>query len=288
MKNQKNYYNKIMPNPNLGIDLFICENFNNGKKFNTHWHENMQIYFFTQGNAIVTCNKNQYYVKENSIIIINNNDLHSLESLTNNLKFYTIRINSDFLFSNQIDICQTKFFSPLSQNQISFKHLIEGDINVLTCINQIINEYFSAEIGHELAVKSSIYNLIVILLRNYIDKFLTKKEINSKINRLKNFDLVFKYIDQNYSNKITNSDLANILNISTYHFCRTFKELSGKTSTEYINQIRLEKAIEYLSKENLNITEIALICGFENINYFSRLFKKQYKIAPTKFRKNHL
>lgn len=285
MKDLKTYYNKKMPDPNLGIDIFLCEKFNKGRKFNTHWHENMQLYFFTKGKALVGCDKKRYYVTTNSIIVINNNELHFLESLSDDLKFYTIRIDSSFLFSNQVDLCQTKFLSPLSQNLICFQNLIENDKQILNCVTITIEEYFSKKIGYELAVKSFIYQLIVLLLRKYIRKFLTRKELISKVNNLKRFDLIFKYIDSNYSKKICTENLANIMHITTYHFCRIFKQMTGKTTTDYINGVRLEKAADYLNNGNMNITEIALRCGFDSINYFSRLFKRNYNVSPTEFKK---
>ncbi|GMQ58514.1 AraC family transcriptional regulator [Vallitalea sediminicola] len=285
MKNSQTYYYRKMSDPNLGIDILLAETFNRGRKFNTHWHENMQLYFFTEGEAIVECSTNQYNVTTDSIIVINNNELHSLESLSDNLKFYIISIDSSFLFSNQVDLCQTKFLSPLSQNQISFQNSIDNDRQILECINKIIQEYLSREMGYELAVKSAIYQLIVLLLRNYISKFLTKKELVSKVNNLKRFNIIFKYIDNNYHIKISTQELANILNTSTYHFCRMFKETTGKTPTDYINGIRVDKSVDYLNKGQLNITEIALKCGFDSINYFSRLFKKHYNVSPTKFQK---
>ncbi len=53
MKNLQTYYSKKMSNPNLGIDIFLAENYKKGVKFNTHWHEHMQLYFFTKGSALV-------------------------------------------------------------------------------------------------------------------------------------------------------------------------------------------------------------------------------------------
>lgn len=285
MKDLKTYYYKKMPDPNLGIDIFLAQNFKKGIKFNEHWHENMQLYFFTEGNALVECNKKHYYVTTDSIIVINSNELHSLESLSDNLNFYTIRIDSSFLFSNQVDLCQTKFLSPMLQNQISFQNLIENDKQILDCVTMTIQEYFSKKIGYELAVKSFTYQLIVLLLRQYVSKFLTRKELISKVNNLKRFDLIFEYIDNNYFKKITTQDLSNIVHISTYHFCRIFKQMTGKTPTDYINGIRLKKAVDYLNKGDLNITEIALRCGFDSVNYFSRLFTKHFDVSPTKFKK---
>nr|WP_223919452.1 helix-turn-helix transcriptional regulator [Clostridium sporogenes] len=71
--------------------------------------------------------------------------------------------------------------------------------------------------------------------------------------------------------------------ISTYYFCRTFKQMTGKTTTEYINEVRLKRSIKLLKDGNMNITEISINCGFNDVNYFSRLFKKSYGVSPTKF-----
>ncbi len=74
--------------------------------------------------------------------------------------------------------------------------------------------------------------------------------------------------------KITLKELASRVNLSAHHFCRTFKQITGKTTIDFINGIRLDKAIYYLKETDLNMTEIAMRCGFDSINYFSRLFKR--------------
>lgn len=60
--------------------------------------------------------------------------------------------------------------------------------------------------------------------------------------------------------------------------------MTGKTPTQYINSVRLEKAITCLVESDLTITEVALKSGFDSINYFSRLFKIQYNMTPREFR----
>mgnify|MGYP001943253646 FL=1 len=72
--------------------------------------------------------------------------------------------------------------------------------------------------------------------------------------------------------------------MSRSHFCRLFKEVTGQTLIEYVNDIRLSKAKAMLQDPNLSITEIALSTGFSDINYFSRLFKKTYQISPSGMR----
>lgn len=219
--------------------------------------------------------------------IVNSNELHYLESLSDDLQFYTIRIEPAFLFSNQVDLLQAKYLAPIALNRIAFQNLIEYDERILDCITQILREYAEKETGYELAIKASIYQLLVQLLRRYVVKILKESEFKERDRTLKRFEDVFRIIENNYSEKISLKELADSVNISSYHFCRTFKQMTGKTATDYINGVRLEKAVSLLEETSLNITEIALKCGFDSVNYFSRLFKKYYNIPATKFRAAH-
>lgn len=283
MKSKEKYYYKDMPDKNFSVEIGLSNPWKTGSNFKEHWHEHFQIFYFVGGKGFLKCDKKTYDVVQGDISIINSRESHYLESQSDDFKFYLIRIDFRFLFSDQVDRCQMKYLSPLCENQIFFKHLIRNDDDILKCINSIIDEYFKSEIGYELAVKANLYSLVVLLLRNYTDEFVTQKDKVFKINNFKTFYKVFDYIEENYNKKICTSELSNISHVSTCYFCRIFKYLTGKTSTEYINEVRLKKSIELLKKGNMNITEIAINCGFNDVNYFSRLFKKKYGISPTKF-----
>ena len=69
------------------------------------------------------------------------------------------------------------------------------------------------------------------------------------------------------------------------YFCRYFKKNIGKTITEYINMIRVEKAATALAETEDKIIDIASACGFDNIGYFIRRFKKEKGMTPSEYRK---
>lgn len=283
MKNKENYYCREMPNKNFSVEVGLSKIWESGSNFKEHWHEDLQVFYFINGQGFLRFNKESFNVVQGDVVIINSKELHYLESLNDNLRFYLIRIDPSFLFSDQVDLCQTKYLFPLCENDILFKNLIRNDDKIINCIKTIIKEYSEKKFGYELAVKSNLYNLVVLLLRHYTVKFITKKQLTFKINNLKRFYNVFEFIDNNYNKKICVTDVSNIAHLSTYYFCRIFKQMTGKTITEYINEVRLKKSIELLKNGNMNITEIAINCGFNDVNYFSRLFKKKFGVSPTKF-----
>ncbi len=284
--NDKNTYFDRKGQENF-IDIFLKDDIKKGANFKRHWHEHLQVYYFVDGMAYLECGLNNFKIVSGNIAIANSNELHYLESLSDNLKFYIIRIEPTFLFSNQVDLLQTKYLAPLALNHIVFDNLIQNDYLILKCIKTILYEYNNKEIGYELSIKANIYQLIVLLLRSHVYKIFSEDEFIERKHSLEKFECIFDLIEEKYMDKITLKELASHVNLSAPHFCRTFKQITGKTTVDFINGIRLDKAIYYLNKTDLNMTEIAMRCGFDSINYFSRLFKKNYNISPTQYRHEH-
>lgn len=79
--------------------------------------------------------------------------------------------------------------------------------------------------------------------------------------------------------------MSDISGMSYGYIGQSFRKYLGVTPTEYVNSIRLTYAANMLLNSNMLIIDICLECGFDNLEYFYRLFRRQYKISPAKFRK---
>lgn len=99
-------------------------------------------------------------------------------------------------------------------------------------------------------------------------------------------DRVKDYIDVNYMNKITLTDLAKLFNINYSYFSTIFKEQVGVSLTQYLRKIRIEKACSMLKAGEANINLIANCVGFDDTMYFYRVFKKCKGMTPTEYRKS--
>lgn len=99
---------------------------------------------------------------------------------------------------------------------------------------------------------------------------------------------VLNFIRKNYATRLTLADLADVLNLSPEHFCRLFHSITGKSPIDYLNYYRIECACELLSSSQKSITEAAYSCGFNDLSYFNRMFKKYKKITPGRYQKNGL
>lgn len=95
---------------------------------------------------------------------------------------------------------------------------------------------------------------------------------------------VCTYLEQNFAKPITISDAAKIINISQSAFCKFFKRATGKTFSDYLNDIRIGYACYQLIETDKQISTIARSAGFESLSYFNRVFVKKKNSRPREFR----
>ncbi len=98
---------------------------------------------------------------------------------------------------------------------------------------------------------------------------------------------IFDYLHQNFRNKITLKDIGDFTFFSPVYCDAVFKKDTGTTIIDYLLTLRIEKSKELLSK-NINIQRVAEAVGFQDSNYFSRIFKKRAGCSPTAYRRNIL
>ena len=96
---------------------------------------------------------------------------------------------------------------------------------------------------------------------------------------------IVTYINKNYPSIENIDQIAAEFYISKYHLCRVFKRAMGLTVIAYLNQVRLKNAAQLLTDSCKDIAEIAELCGYHSVAYFSNLFKKSMGFAPTEYRK---
>lgn len=99
------------------------------------------------------------------------------------------------------------------------------------------------------------------------------------------FSRLLDFIDHHAQEPIPNETLARQAGMSIPTLCRTFQNCLHTTPANYVNQVRISKAVHLLEQTDLGMDEIADQLGFPNRAYFSRVFKKITTLSPAEFRK---
>lgn len=96
---------------------------------------------------------------------------------------------------------------------------------------------------------------------------------------------VLQHIRSNFSEPLTLEELAREAELAPKYLCRIFRQVTGRTPIEYLNYYRIECAAELLCTTADSITDIALQCGFGDVSYFSRVFRRLKNEAPGEYRR---
>ncbi len=96
------------------------------------------------------------------------------------------------------------------------------------------------------------------------------------------------YIHSHLNEKLDRDSLASMVYLSPDYLSHCFKNETGFSLTNYIIEVRIQEAKRLLTKKNLTICDIAITCGFQNISYFTRQFKKSTGLTPKEYRSQYL
>lgn len=266
---------------------FTLDDYNQGKAW-MHNHHSLEINFVRNGGGTYYIGENRYKIKTNDIFIINNHEYHMAINESGDMDLMVIVFDADLVWQNsEMDYQYIRAFYEWKDG---FKHRLSGSEfatdEIISILNEIQSEWDSKTTGYKLVIKSLLLKLLAVLYR----KFESASKYSSKVLKFQNNYVrlidVLSYIDQNFQNPITSSELANIVHMNKNYFSTFFKETIGFTVSEYIISKRLQNACLLLSTTDKSIIEIAMDSGFKNVPYFNRTFKENYAITPKEYRKH--
>lgn len=234
-----------------------------------------EILFIKQGFGTVLINEKYYDIKPGDIIIYNKNTFHKEE------------------FKRKIDDLMIYFFAVtnLEIEGIEKGSIIHKEISPVIASDQyeelfikycelMIEECRSAKLGYEIVTNNIFKSMFIFLLRLINNKYnlFSKKESIGLEHEVK------KFIEANFSNKLTLQDISDHFNYNPYYLSHCFRNLIGKSPINYLIKYRVEQAKKLLITTNHPIQHIAELVGYDSGSYFSMLFKKHTTFSPSEYR----
>lgn len=147
---------------------------------------------------------------------------------------------------------------------------------------------------HQLSDNMAIYiegmqniEMVQEISDRLIDEYCTLVKRQNTIGYSRHIQKAINYLEGHLEEKIRLSEVAKVCGISESHLSRQFKKETGLSMTLWINMKRVDKAKALLSENDQSITDVAVVCGFENLNYFSKIFRSITGETPLSYQKNH-
>ena len=162
----------------------------------------------------------------------------------------------------------------LQFNQYHF----DNDTEITSLINKLIRICSGTDKAKNIFADLNLKELLIRLVQSqHLEQVCSEATTDNNKGRLQ---YVMHYIHENLTNKILMNDLCRKAYLSRNAFFAWFKEQFGITPLDYINNERIKLAKQLLAENKYNISQVSAHCGFSDVNYFVRLFKKIEGITP--------
>ena len=243
--------------------------------FGMHWHERMEILLIYAGSLSLHIGDREFTAKENNLVIIPPERAHMGISGNEGVRYRTVMFDVSAFYNSAG--ATDKFLKPIVSQTTDFTPVTDNTEIVALC-DSLISEHTSGNMASPLIVIGKVYELLGFLYRCC----LCEPALSTPDSRFKN---VIDYINDNFYNDISSSELSQRFGYVEAYFCRRFKSVTGLTPMNYIQILRLESAKIKIKSEELKLSEISALCGFKDANYFTRCFKKRYGMTPARYAK---
>ncbi len=247
----------------------------NRRKFTgIHYHDSYELYYLVSGETKYFIGDEIFTVKKDNFVFVPKGMFHKTDSETC-LHNERILISFD---DSLFDSSNLYILDELKKTRIM--SIPESKINTLTSIMYNLEQESEKEDEYsDYLFKLYTLELLALLCRF---KHKPKRKIEGSEKLIHD---ISEYISKNFDKNISLSALSGMFSVSESHLCRKFKDISGIGINEYITYVRILNAEKLLKSKKYSITDVALMCGFNDSNYFSTVFKKVKGITPLKFSK---
>lgn len=253
-----------------------------------HGHEDFsELVVVLEGCAQHIVNSESYPISKGDVFVIDKHTEHGFIN-AENLIICNCMFRPEVVFADIYDMKKLPGFQSLfilephySSNFhfCSQLKLNAGEFEIIRgLVEDMMNVYTAKDTGWQDELFSGFTLFCIKLSRLYkTDKLTSDNEY------LKLADAL-ACIEKNYCDCISSDELAKISGYSERQFLRLFKSVFSTTPSAYIVNLRMKKAELLLKTEKSSIGEIAWSCGYDDHNYFSRVFKKRFGVSPSVYR----
>ena len=273
----------IMPNADLPINFIEHHHDATGPFCILHWHSEIEMVYVSKGVVSSNCKSGTVVASPGDLVFVNSNEPHDYHILEAPIELYCCTIGLPLFHSRYITGYESQF-SPGSSIAV-FQNLVAGDEQINHYFLTMWEEGRAQEKGYEYAVKSNLYGILSLMVRYHIESTMSNKQYLYKKRNLDSVNRVIQYIASHYQSDISLSELADLLNVNRFYFCRFFKEVTGSTPVEYLNNFRTHQAV-YLMRQQpgYTITQIATLVGYNDSSYFARVFRNVMGESPSTYK----
>ncbi|AMC92691.1 hypothetical protein AOC36_01405 [Erysipelothrix larvae] len=254
---------------NVTMFMHLEGNFPHNNIVELHWHEWIEVLYVLKGKSTVYTDEKMFEVEAGQILVIGSSTPHKI--VVSHGAHYTqcLHINPSVLIENQC-------LEPLSGNAFLIRDKQAFTIELARLVENISKR----TVQSQLRFKGALLSLLALML----DSINYSEDVESKVEVHDVLDQICNHILLNYRSPLSLGKISHFFGYTPQHVAYLFKKYKNQTFNDYLNSIRIRKAMYSLEQSNQRIIDVAFECGYSSEHTFIRNFKKVTGITPLKYR----
>lgn len=245
-----------------------------------HTHDFFELFLILKGSVVHVINGSRQLLEENALVFIRDRDVHCYEQTTEgDCQFINLSFNREVL---------NDLISFLGEGFPSEK-LLKPAMPPSTLLSKTEKEYVRYRLDQlslipqekKLAVKAEVRVILTDLFSRYIK---AEADPIERTGQPEWFRALCRDVQRKEHFTRGTAALVGLSGKSHAYVCRMFREHLGMSPTQYINELRMSYAENLLLNTDMEIVDISLEIGLDNISYFYDLFKRKHKLTPHRYR----
>ena len=241
------------------------------------WHREPELVYVIEGSAECIVNGEEKKLDAGGFILLNSEDVHLVRPPENSkctLMFMIFSLEYIKLFKNSVD---GMLFDINSSEGVEEK--------VTTLLGEIAQTFDNKSSYNSLLQIAYVNHIYYLMLECCICYRRLPVSAGAPKRDFSYAKTAISYINENYRREITLEEISSIVNLSPSYFSKYFKKVTQVSFSEYLANLRLEKAIRDMLENNTSVSAAALKNGFANVKSFITQCKKVYKCTPAQYKK---
>ena len=266
--------------PSFPVEYYYIDKTHPRYIMQPHWHKEFEIIRVISGRLTVYLNNTQYEMVAGNCLFIEGGCLK--RGYPDNCVYECLVFDTVMLEGNN-GIGAAGYFD-IKGKDVQYINFISPDNSLVnSTIDELLRAMREAKAYYELETIGLFYKLLYHL---YISGHIIKGQGNAQNKGICTVISLMKWIEIHNSERITLSEISKVTGLCEKYICNIFKEYTSKTVIEYVNECRIENACMRIASSS--ITQTAFDCGFNDLSYFCKTFKKYKGITPGEYKKRVL
>lgn len=272
---------KTFKDPAFPLAIYRCPRTRSLPKFvNIHWHSTLELIYIPEGEYEVYDENGNYMAQAGGLIIFPPSKPHAIRAVSAKSEYWSIHFSLELITMSKKHFFQQEFVEPLYTASLQMPRYLAPEQVTGPMRQALFDLTHSKERWKQ-------FQSLMFLCAQLMP--LCKRTENTHPIPAGHAAIreCVRYIETNYTNKLTLEELANHVHLHPNYLSSLFRKDTGQSIFDFLIHLRVYKARRLLLNPQLSVSQVAELTGFNSADFFCRKFKQIVGTTPNAYRKNN-